>query len=117
MEILIHVNDGTGETLRKMKTTHKTWEHLGNMYEPTNDAQQAHTLQALVNYKMTNKQSITEFLVTWQKKLDDTLTFGLEIVAKLQKILLLGALPPSWQRFEPHRTRQIVQWLLIFSPT
>jgi hypothetical protein len=37
--------------------------------------------------------------VTWQKKLDDTLTSGLEIAAKLQKILLLGALPPLWATF------------------
>ena len=35
----------------------------------------------------------------WQKKLDDVLTSGLEIHDKLQKILLLGALPHSWSTF------------------
>jgi hypothetical protein len=99
MEILMHVSDGTGETLRKMETSHKMWEHLQNMYEPTNDAQQAHMLQALMNYKMMDEQSITEFLATWQKKLDNVLTSGLEIVPKLEKILMLGALTPSWATF------------------
>jgi hypothetical protein len=31
MEILMHVSDGTSETLRKMETVHKMWEHLGKM--------------------------------------------------------------------------------------
>jgi hypothetical protein len=39
MEILMHVSDGTGEILRKIETAYRMWEHLGNMYESTNDAQ------------------------------------------------------------------------------
>jgi hypothetical protein len=50
MEILMHVSDGIGKTLWKLETAHKMWEHLGNVYEPTNDAQQAHTLQVPMNY-------------------------------------------------------------------
>ena len=48
---------------------------------------------------MADEQPIVEFLGTWQKKLDDVLTSGLEIAPKLQKILLLGALPSSWAAF------------------
>ena len=92
MEILMHVSDGTGETLRKMETAHEMWKHLQTIYEPKNDAQQAHTLQALVNYKMNDEQPVGEFLLIWQKKLDDVLTSGLEIHDKLQKIRT-----PSWR--------------------
>ena len=99
MKILMHVSDGTSETLRKMESSNKIWEHQQNMYEPTNYAQQAHTLQVLVNHKMADEQPIVEFLATLKKKLDDVLTSGLEIVPKLQKILLLGAVPPSWATF------------------
>ena len=48
---------------------------------------------------MMDKQPVGEFLSIWQKKLDDVLTSGLEIHCKLQKILLLGALPSSWLTF------------------
>ena len=55
MQILMHVSDGTGETFRKMETSQEMWKHLQTIYEPKNDAEQAHTLQALVNYKMNDK--------------------------------------------------------------
>ena len=55
MEILMHISDGTGRTLQKMETAQEMWKHLQTIYEPKNDAEQAHTLQALVNYKMNDK--------------------------------------------------------------
>ena len=82
-----------------MGTAHKMWKHLQTIYEPKNNAQQAHTLQVLVNYKLNDKQPVGEFRLIWQKKLDDVLTSGLEIHDKLQKILLLGALPHLWSTF------------------
>jgi hypothetical protein len=42
MKLVMHVNDDTHKTLRKMESACEMWE-------PTNDVQQAHTLQALVN--------------------------------------------------------------------
>ena len=38
------------------------WKYLQTIDEPKNDAQQAHTLQELVNYKMTDEQPVGEFL-------------------------------------------------------
>ena len=54
---------------------------------------------------MNDEQPIGEFLSIWQKKLDDVLTLGLEIHDKLQKILLLGALPHSWSTFRTTQTQ------------
>ena len=61
MQILMHVSDGTGETFRKMETSQEMWKHLQTIYEPKNDAQQAHTLQLLINYKMNDEQPVGEF--------------------------------------------------------
>ena len=99
----MHVSDCTSEKLRKMETAQEMWMHLRTIYEPQNDAQQAHTLRALVNYKMNDEQPVGECLSIWQKKLNNVLISGLEIHSKLQKILLLAALPHSWFTF---RTNQ-----------
>ena len=107
----MHGSDGTRETLRKMETAHEMWKHLQTIYEPKNDAQQAHTLQALVNYKMNDEQPVGECLSIWQKKLDNVLTSGLEIHSKLQKVLILGALPHSWSTFKT--TQNFVNCLAI----
>ena len=87
------------------------WTNLQTIYELPNDAQQAHTLQALVNHKMMNEQPFGEFLSLWQKTLDDVLTSGLEIHSKLQKVLILGALPHSWSTFKT--TQNFVNCLAI----
>ena len=70
----MHVSDVTNETTRKMEMTQEMWKHLQTIYEPKNDAQQVHTLQAFVNYKMMDKQLVGEFLSIRQKKLDNVLT-------------------------------------------
>ena len=59
------VNDGTNERLRKMETTQEMWTHMQTIYEPQNDAQQAHTLQALLNYRMMDEQPVGQFLSEW----------------------------------------------------
>ena len=48
---------------------------------------------------MKEEEDVDNFLTTWEKKLDDTITSGLDIFDKLQRCLLLGALPSSWPSF------------------
>ena len=43
MKIHMHVSDGIGETFKKMEKTQEMWTRLQTLYEPQNDAQQAHT--------------------------------------------------------------------------
>ena len=52
-----------------------------------------HTLHAYVTLTMKEEEDVDNFLTTWEKKLDDTITSGLDIFDKLQRCLLLGALP------------------------
>lgn len=58
------MRDGTSGTLGKMESTREMWEYLRSMYELPNNTQQAHTLQALVNYKMVDEQPIAKFITT-----------------------------------------------------
>ena len=45
------VIDDIRGTLRKMETAQEIWKRLQTIYKPKNDAQEAHTLQALFNTK------------------------------------------------------------------
>ena len=57
----MHVSDGIDEMLRKVEMTQEMWKHLQTICEPKNDAQQVHTLQAFVNYKMMDGQWLVNF--------------------------------------------------------
>ena len=48
---------------------------------------------------MQEDDEMNAFINSWKLKLDDCLTSGVEIESKLQRLLLLGALPPSWSTF------------------
>ena len=52
------------------------------------------TLKSLVILKMQEEEDMCAFINSWKRKLDDCLTSGVEIESKLQRLLLLGALPP-----------------------
>ena len=99
MELLAHISDVQGEAVRKLQTSHQIWEKLKTQYEPQTDAAQVHTLRAYVTFTMKEEDDVDNFLTTWEKKLDDTITSGLDISDKLQRCLLLGALPSSWSSF------------------
>ena len=58
-----------------------------------------HTLHAYVTFIVKEEEDVDNFLATWEKKLDDTITSGLDISDKLQRCLLLSALPSSWSSF------------------
>ena len=54
-----------------------------------------HTLRAYVTLTLKEEDDVHNFITTWEKKLDDTITSGLDISNKLQRYLLFGALPSS----------------------
>ena len=76
MELLAHISDVQGEAVRKLQTSHQIWEKLKTQYEPQTDAAQVHTLRAYVTLTMKEEDDVDNFLTTWQKKLDDTITSG-----------------------------------------
>ena len=96
MELLAHISDVQGEAIRKLQTSNQIWEKLKTQYEPKTDAAQVHTLRAYVTFTMKEEDDVDNFLTTSEKKLDDTITSGLDISDKLQRCLLLGALPSSF---------------------
>ena len=61
---------------------------------PKIDGNQVITLNMLLTLKMKDDDEIIiEFINTWKRKLDDCLTTKVDINQKLQRLLLLGALP------------------------
>ena len=75
------------------------WIDLKNEFEPTTDGNQVMTLNSLVILKMHEEDEMNAFINSWKRKLDDCLMSGVEIESKLQRLLLLGALPPSCSTF------------------
>ena len=99
LEIMTHLEDQQADSIRKCKTSHEMWNELQNEFEPKTDGNQVMTLNSLVTLKMENEDDMLLFINSWKKKLDDCLTSGVEITQKLQRLLLLGALPTSWSTF------------------
>ena len=99
LEIMTHLEDQQANTIRKCKTSSETWKKLQSELEPKTNGNQVMTLNSLVTFKMENEDEMLVFLNTWKKKLDDCLTSGVEITAKLKILLLLGTLPTSWSTF------------------
>ena len=99
MELLGDISNVQGGAIRKLQTSHQIWEKLKTQYEPKTDAAQVHTLHAYVTFTMKEEEDVDNFLTTWEKKLDDTITSGLDISDKLQRCLLLGVLPSFWSSF------------------
>ena len=93
MELLVHTLHVQGEAVRKLQTYHQFWENLKSQYEPRSYATQGHTLCAYITFTMKEENDVDDFLTTWEKKLDDTMTSGLDISDKLQICLLSGVLP------------------------
>ena len=48
-----------------------------------------------VTLTLKEEDDVHNLITTWEKKLDDTITSGLDISNKLQRYLLFGALPSS----------------------
>ena len=99
LEIMSHLDDQQADTIRKFETSHEMWTDLRNEFEPKTDGNQVMTLNILVTLKMKDDDEMAEFINTWKRKLDDCLTAGVDINQKLQRLLLLGALPNSWSNF------------------
>ena len=99
LEIMAHLEDQQADTIRKCTTASQMWKDLQSEFEPKTDGNQVMTLNSLVTLRMENEDEMLTFINTWKRKLDDCLTSGVEITQKLQRLLLLGALPSSWSTF------------------
>ena len=99
LEIMSNLEDQQADAIRNCCTANAMWIDLKNEFEPTTDGNQVMTLNSLVILKMQEEDDMYAFINSWKRKLDDCLTSGVEIESKLQRLLLLGALPPSWSTF------------------
>ena len=99
LEIMSNLEDQQADTIRNCSTANAMWIDLKNEFEPTTDGNQVMTLNSLVILKMHEEDEMNAFINSWKRKLDDCLMSGVEIESKLQRLLLLGALPPSWSTF------------------
>ena len=99
LEIMSNLEDQQADVIRNCCTANAMWIDLKNEFEPTTDGNQVMTLNSLVILKMQEEEDMCAFINSWKRKLDDCLTSGVEIEPKLQRLLLLGALPPSWSTF------------------
>ena len=99
LEIMSNLEDQQADAIRNSVIANAMWIDLKNEYEPTTDGNQVMTLNSLVVLKMHEEDEMNAFINSWKRKLDDCLMSGVEIESKLQRLLLLGALPPSWSTF------------------
>ena len=88
MELLAHTSDVQGEAVKKLQTLHQIWEKLKAQYEPKTDATQVHILHAYVTLTMKEAEDVDNFLRSWEKKLDDTITSGWTFPTNTKMLLL-----------------------------
>ncbi|KAI5076031.1 hypothetical protein GOP47_0008096 [Adiantum capillus-veneris] len=99
LELLLHMDDAQKQAVRTLIIANATWVQLRDTYEHTDVSTQVGNLKLLVNQTMSDDQDVEKFIQTWRLAMDDVTLLGLDLPPRVQAILLLGALPSSWQAY------------------
>ncbi|MCO5563894.1 hypothetical protein L7F22_017545 [Adiantum nelumboides] len=99
LELLLHMDDTQKQSVRTLTTANAIWLQLQDTYQQRTVGSQVNNLKALVNMSMQEDQEVDRFIQTWRLKMDDVSLAGLDLPVRVQAILLLAALPSSWQSF------------------
>ncbi|MCO5578989.1 hypothetical protein L7F22_034187 [Adiantum nelumboides] len=75
------------------------WDRLNESYEHKDVSSQVTLLKKLTNLSMDETTSVEKFLESWRNALDDVALSGLALPENVQAVMLLAALPSSWQAF------------------
>eukprot|EP00250_Pteridium_aquilinum_P019822 c24589_g1_i1 orf=892-4791(+) len=99
LELLLHMDDAQKQTVRTKTTAFDIWTQLRDTYEHKNVGSQVHNLKTLIKLNMNESEDVEKFIQGWRVQLDNVIISGLPLPTQVQAVLLLAALPPSWQAF------------------
>ncbi|MCO5582551.1 hypothetical protein L7F22_036448 [Adiantum nelumboides] len=99
LELLLHMEDAQTQAVRTLTTAHDIWKRLESTYERKDVSAQVNLLKKLITLTVEDTSDIAKFTRIWRLALDDILISGLALPENVQAVLLLAALPQSWQSF------------------
>ncbi|MCO5558697.1 hypothetical protein L7F22_012283 [Adiantum nelumboides] len=104
LEMLLHMEDAQTQTVRTLTTAKAIWDYLIATYERKNKASQVNLYKKLNTLIMEEDGEADKFIRLWRLAMDDLIISGLVLSDEFQAVLLLAALPPSWQPFITTKT-------------
>ncbi|MCO5604590.1 hypothetical protein L7F22_058758 [Adiantum nelumboides] len=104
LEMLLHMEDAQTQAVRSLTTAKAIWDYLIATYERKNKASQVNLYKKLNSLHMEEDGEADKFIRLWRLAMDDLIIFGLVLPDEFQAVLLLAALPPSWQPFVTTKT-------------
>ncbi|MCO5579952.1 hypothetical protein L7F22_033819 [Adiantum nelumboides] len=104
LEMLLHMEDAQTQTVRTLTTAKAIWDYLIATYERKNKASQVNLYKKLNTLIMEEDSEADKFIRLLRLAMDDLIISGLVLPDEFQAVLLLAALPPSWQPFITTKT-------------
>ncbi|MCO5560242.1 hypothetical protein L7F22_013853 [Adiantum nelumboides] len=99
LELLLHMEDTQKHNVRCLTSAKEIWDRLKDSYKHKDVSSQVTLLKKLTNLSMDETSSVKKFLESWRNALDDVALSGLALPENVQAVMLLAALPSSWQAF------------------
>lgn len=104
LEMLLHMEDAQTQAVRTLTTAKAIWDYLIATYERKNKASQVNLYKKLNSLIMEEDGEADKFIRLWRLAMDDLIISGLVLPDEFQAVLLVAALPPSWQPFITTKT-------------
>ena len=98
-EIQFHVADSLMYLISNQETTKEMWECLSEQYEKTDTIHAIALFRQLTTFRMQESDDFETFLQSWRSLLEQGTTTGLGFTDKQHVVMLLAALPSTWQPF------------------
>jgi hypothetical protein len=93
------MNDTLKQSIRTLTASKQVWDRLEIDFLHTDVTSQVANLKKLLNMNMTENDDVDMFVKNWRHSLNEFILSELSLASAVQSVLMLAALPSSWQSF------------------